>query len=67
MKFSILIDSGNAALVNAPESELGDILDAVKEKLNDGLGYTGGHSTLRGVVRDSNGTSVGTWEYVPFA
>jgi hypothetical protein len=60
--FRMEIATDNAAFVDAPGEELASILADLAEDIHEGLGYApDGH--LSGILRDTNGNNVGTWQY----
>ncbi len=60
--FRIEIETGNAAFLDSPGEELASMLEALGERLREGLGYApDAHQS--GQLRDSNGNVVGMWDY----
>lgn len=54
MRFTLTIESDNAAMVDAPQAEVSRILGEVACLVYEGDCYAG-------TVRDSNGNRVGRW------
>ena len=54
VSFNLEIDSGNDALIEEPQVQIGRILEDIKRTIGDGYDS--------GMVRDSNGNRVGTWK-----
>jgi hypothetical protein len=59
--FTLEIESENAAFQDSPESEIGRILDVVKERvaLTNGLEFV----EISTYIYDANGNKVGTFYY----
>jgi hypothetical protein len=56
LRFTLHIDSNNAAMLDDPEAELSRIFTDVRQRI--GVGHRRGQTT------DSNGNVVGAWNYV---
>ncbi len=54
MKFTLKIESDNAAMVDNPQEGVARILESVARLVHEGEYYSG-------TVHDSNGNTVGTW------
>ena len=55
MKFTLKIESEDQAMTDYPIEEMTEILNDLANQLNNGSGS--------GKIHDSNGNSIGEWEY----
>jgi len=60
--FRIEIETSNAAFVEQPGAELGAILEALATRVREDLGS---ENEAHGQLRDTNGNTVGMWDYTP--
>jgi hypothetical protein len=61
--FRVEIETANAAFVEQPGEELAAMLRDVAERVREALGYAPDTAHYSGILRDSNGNTVGRWDY----